>query len=243
MCGRFTLTTADYEAVAAALDAEIDPEAAAAYRPRFNVAPTDHHPILLCGPQDDGPAGARRRKLTTGTWGLSPPPRPGAARPGLQINVRSEGLQRGYIRTAFVRHRCAVVADGFYEWTGPKQARKPIRFHRPDGGPFVFAGVCLTQTDPRTGERGPHFAILTTAANELVARAHDRMPVVLAPGDVDAWLRPGEDTATLERLQALLVPAPPGLLVASPASTRVNDVKNDDPDCLVPNEQPTLPGL
>lgn len=236
MCGRFTLTTADYEAVAAALEAEIDPDAAAAYRPRFNVAPTDVHPMLVSGD-------AGKRKLTLGTWGLSPPPRPGAARPGLQINVRSEGLGRGYIRTAFTRHRCAIAADGFYEWTGPKQARRPIRFHRADGGLFVLAAVCLTQTDPRTGERGPHFAILTTAANELVAPAHDRMPVVLAPDDIDAWLQPSEDSATLATLQALLVPAAPDVLVATPASARVNDVKNDDAACLVDDAPPRLPGL
>jgi putative SOS response-associated peptidase YedK len=237
MCGRFTLTTADYDAVAQALDAEVDAEAAAGYRPRFNVAPTDPHPILV-------PGDTRPRKLTWATWGIAPPPRPGAARPGLQINARAEGILRGYIRNAFARHRCAIVADGFYEWTGPKNARRPIRFHAPGGGLFVFAGVFLAQADPKSGERGPHFAIITTEANELVRSVHDRMPVILAPDDIDAWLRPGDAPEQLARLQALLVPVPQDRLAATPASARVNDVRNDDAACLVPAEpNPTLPGL
>jgi putative SOS response-associated peptidase YedK len=37
MCGRFTLTWNEWRQVAGALDA------AASYRPRFNIAPTDQH--------------------------------------------------------------------------------------------------------------------------------------------------------------------------------------------------------
>ena len=32
------------------------------------------------------------------------------------------------------------------------------------------------------------FAIVTTDANELVADIHDRMPLILAPGDYVRWL-------------------------------------------------------
>ena len=237
MCGRFTLTTADYDAVADALEAEVDPAEAARYRPRFNVAPTDACPMLVAGE-------TKARRITWAKWGVVPPPRPGAARPGLQINVRSEGILRGYVRGAFARHRCAVVADGFYEWTGPKNARRPIRFHRPGGELFVFAAVFLPQSDPKTGERGPHFAIITTEANERVRGVHDRMPVILAQSDIDAWLEPGDAPEHLARLQSLLVPLPDDALVATPASPRVNDVKNDDAECLVPiDPAPTLPGL
>ncbi|HET6585842.1 MAG TPA: SOS response-associated peptidase, partial [Nannocystaceae bacterium] len=193
MCGRFTLTTADYDAVAAALEAEIDPEASARYRPRFNVAPTDPHPMLV-------PGDARARRLVWGTWGIVPPPRPGA-RPGLQINARAEGVTRGYIGSAFKRHRCAVVADGFYEWTGPKTARRPIRFTPKGGGLLVFAAVWLPQKDKKSGEQSPHFAILTTEANELVRSVHDRMPVILS--DIDEWLQPGDAPEQLAGLQSL----------------------------------------
>jgi putative SOS response-associated peptidase YedK len=53
------------------------------------------------------------------------------------------------------------------------------------GEPFAFAGVW-----ERWGESLESCAILTTAAKELMASIHDRLPVILSPGDYDAWLDP-----------------------------------------------------
>lgn len=38
----------------------------------------------------------------------------------------------------------------------------------------------------------------------------------------------------LDSLMELLHPADDGVLIATPVSTRVNSVKNDDPECLTP---------
>ncbi|MGZ3441538.1 MAG: SOS response-associated peptidase family protein, partial [Polyangia bacterium] len=46
MCGRATLTTPDWETIRAILDAVPDDEEATAWQPRYNVAPTQLHPIL-----------------------------------------------------------------------------------------------------------------------------------------------------------------------------------------------------
>jgi putative SOS response-associated peptidase YedK len=50
-------------------------------------------------------------------------------------------LQRPAFREAFVQRRCVVPADGFYEWTGPKGKRQPLRIHLRAGGPMPFAGL------------------------------------------------------------------------------------------------------
>jgi putative SOS response-associated peptidase YedK len=39
-----------------------------------------------------------------------------------------------------------------------------------------------------SGEWIRTFAIITTDANELVAHIHDRMPVIIAPGEYARWL-------------------------------------------------------
>jgi putative SOS response-associated peptidase YedK len=70
------------------------------------------------------------------------------------------------------------------------------------------------------------FLVLTTAANGLVAPAHDRMPVILDRTAARRWLLAADS--------ALLVPAPDGLLAATEVSPRVNAVANDDPGCLAP---------
>jgi putative SOS response-associated peptidase YedK len=73
------------------------------------------------------------------------------------------------------------------------------------------------------------FTVVTTSANALVAAVHDRMPVVLAPEAAMAWLAAPRSE--------LLVPAPPGALVAREVSSRVSSTANDDPECLAPAAQ------
>jgi putative SOS response-associated peptidase YedK len=76
------------------------------------------------------------------------------------------------------------------------------------------------------------YSIITTVANELMAKLHDRMPVIMAEKDHAAWLDPKNDKA--DGLQDLLKPYPGEELVAYPAGTRVNSPKNDDAELLVP---------
>lgn len=231
MCGRYTLTTDDYVSVANALDASFDEADVGLYRPRFNVAPTDLVPVLSGGL-------GNARRLSLATWGLVSPRDRAAPRPPIQINARAETIgERALFRHAFARQRVGVVADGFYEWTGSRKDRRPIRFHRADGGLLVFAGIAAPWTSPVTGMVQTRFAIITTTPNRVLAPVHDRMPVLLEPEDVGAWIR---DVPTgvapitwLEGLRDVLRPAPESMLVASAASPRVNDVRNDDAACLL----------
>jgi putative SOS response-associated peptidase YedK len=216
MCGRFTLTTTDLDGLARELGAELDPAFKRPWRPRFNVAPGDAHVIVR------GEAGGRL--LREARFGF-------ASRQGeLAINARAESAAvKPTFREAWRTRRCAVPADGFYEWSGPKGARRPRWLHRPDGRPLLFAALW------RPSETGaPEFAILTVGANADVRALHDRMPAILAEGALDAWLDGPLPPAL----------APEGTLAAREVSARVNSVRNDDPDCLAPpSADPQLPLL
>src|SRR5581483_4410690 len=175
--------------------------------------------------------------LLPATWGLVNSWAPDAKGAARQINCRAEtALRRPAFRDAFVRRRCVVPADGFFEWTGSQQARRPLWFHEPHGDLLLFAGLYETWTDPATATRHRTFTIITNGANPLMAPVHDRMPVVLRPDDIADWLHvPSRDAeAYAARLAPLLRPPPEDLLVATPVSARVNSVKNDDPGCLAP---------
>lgn len=232
MCGRFTLTTVDYISVSRALDADFNPSLAQAYQPRFNVAPSDSHWILCLEPEAPRPA------VAVGTWGF-PSPR------GSMINARSETMHlRPTFRNAVWNGRCGVIANGFLEWSGPKGARQPYRFHRPDEAPFVFAGLYRDDINADSGEVSRLFTILTTRANPLVAPHHDRMPVILDARAADAWLRRSPQARTPEavgELRDLLQPISDPWLVSTPVSRRVSDVRNDDPECLEPVDPPAPP--
>ncbi|XYH97046.1 SOS response-associated peptidase [Sorangium sp. So ce1128] len=236
MCARFTLALPDFAALVALLEASFgaaggparalaaDPKAAARYRPRYNIAPSTVHPVLR--------AQGGQRALVPATWGFLGRFARGGAAPSLLANARADGARtKPTFREAFAARRCVVPADGFYEWTGPKGARRPTWFHPAEGGLLRLAGLYQPAKDPDTGEVDIRFTILTTEASADVAPVHDRMPVLLDPGDVDLWLGIG-DGGDVDRAEALLRPAPRGTLAARPVSPRVNSVGHDDPTLL-----------
>jgi putative SOS response-associated peptidase YedK len=95
-----------------------------------------------------------------------------------------------------------------------------------DRSPFGIAAIWENWKDPSTQEWVRTFAVLTTSANALVARIHDRMPAILKPADYDRWLGIEPDP------RELLAPFPPEPMIMWPISMRVNSPKNDDEDLL-----------
>ncbi len=231
MCGRFTLTIPSYEVLAEALGVDPVPHGAE-YRPRFNVAPTDTSWIFRVK--------AGQREIIPASWGLVPWWAKSATDGGRPINARAETLlDKRMFRDAFVRKRCVVLSDGFFEWqrppVGPKQ---PIWFRPKSGGLMLLGGVYDTFRDPETGETQRTFSIITTKPNSDVTGVHDRMPLVIAPQDLERWMTEAPKGASdvTDDVRALLVPAPDGALERFPVSRRVNDVRNDDPGCIAPPE-------
>ena len=226
MCGRFTLTRQEAEELAAELGVPVD--SLPNYRPRYNIAPTDQHWIVRTKYEE--------REVLPALWGLINTWAKDRKRAAAQINARVETLEtRSAFKDAFKRRRCLVPADGFFEWVGAKDARRPIWFHRSNGGLIFFAGLYESwQPEPEVWERT--FTIVTTDANETVEPVHDRMPVILDAEGAEAWMYADEEDA--DKLRGLLVPAQPDLLIATPVSTLANSVKNDDASIL--EEQPSL---
>lgn len=220
MCGRFTLT-APGDVVAEAFGLDETP----ALAPRYNAAPGT--PVAALRAR----AGAPRR-LEQLTWGWGGGPAEGGAA-SLLINARSEtAARKPAFREALLGRRCLVPADGFYEWRRAGQRREPFHIRRPDGRPFGLAALWT----PRSG--GDAVVVLTTAPNAVVAAIHDRMPVILPPAAFAAWLDPGLREAAA--LEALLLPAPEGSLIALAVGPFVNDARNDGPRCLEPVRQRSL---
>ncbi|HET9442764.1 MAG TPA: SOS response-associated peptidase [Acidimicrobiales bacterium] len=224
MCGRFVATMeparlADYlgvEDVRETLD------------PSWNVAPTDS--VYAVIQARDG-----TRRMGTLRWGLVPH---WAKDPGIgsrMINARAETLESKF-RAAYQRRRCLIPADGFYEWEKRDDGtRRPFFIHRADGAPMVFAGLWELWREPGAPEDAEPLrtcTIVTTDANDLVRRVHDRMPVVLAPQDWGRWIDRGvTDTGALG---GLLVPADPRQLDMVEVSTRVNNVRNNGAALIEP---------
>jgi putative SOS response-associated peptidase YedK len=81
------------------------------------------------------------------------------------------------VRAFYESHRTETVPSGA---TG-KPVRRQYRFRLPGARAFLLAAV---QLDGR-------FSIVTTEPNESVAPVHDRMPLVLGPGESSVWIGEG----------------------------------------------------
>jgi len=139
-----------------------------------------------------------------------------------QINARAETLtERPMFRNAFRQYRCLIPASGFYEWQSVAGRKQPWYVLPREQQLFALGGIVLLWRGVRS------VAIVTTAANALMAKIHERMPVLVAPGSYDAWLGTGDASA-------LLAPAPDDAMQAHPVSLRVNAPANDDATLLLP---------
>ena len=219
MCGRFTLTAGQRSALEDRFGASL-PEGGLE---RFNVAPTESV-LAVCG---DGDGRLLR-------WGLIPHWAKDLKAGARMINARSETAGDKQPFAALVGKadgRCLVLADGFYEWLRSedrKQPRQPFFFTVDEGEPFAFAGLWTRARID--GDRIESATILTTAPNPVVARLHDRMPVILPDRDAEAaWL---SDALSTEEALALCRPLDPGRMRVAPANPAVN---KPDPDAEGPH--------
>jgi putative SOS response-associated peptidase YedK len=196
------------------------------FGPIYNAAPTLQLPIYRIH-REHGPELVRLR------WGLIPywakDPTIGVK----TINARAETIdEKPAFKEAFRRRRCLVPMAGFYEWQKTPAGKIPHFICPLNGELFNVAGL-YERWRPKDGEPVETFTIVTTEANEAVAKLHDRMPVILDERDAAAWLDPtNEDT---EQLNSLLKPCPSDEIRAYPVSTRVNSSKNEGPELVEPS--------
>jgi putative SOS response-associated peptidase YedK len=105
------------------------------------------------------------------------------------INARCETVAtQPCFRDAFRARRCLVPVNAFYEWSGPKGHRTKSRIQLKEESIFALAGLWESWWDSESGERVETYTIITTAANEAIAKLHDRMPAVLRQQDEARWL-------------------------------------------------------
>jgi putative SOS response-associated peptidase YedK len=124
---------------------------------------------------------------------------------------------------SFRARHCLVLADSFYEWKTLEDGRKqPYRIMLKPSEPFAMAGIYARGRDHQIGDAEnttATFAILTTAANELVQPIHERMPVILPLGREKNWLPPNPSG------MFVFPPFPSELMTAYPVTPKMSKAK------------------
>jgi len=222
MCGRFTLTV-DADSIQTYFPwLEHVPVQIA---PRYNIAPTQ--PIAAV--PNDG-----KNAVDHFVWGLIPFWAKDPSIGSKMINARSETLaEKNSFKNPYKRRRCLILADGFYEWTKVEgqKSKQPYLIQLEDKSVFAFAGLWEEWNSPE-GSQLRSATIITTEPNSMVAKLHNRMPVILHPDDYELWLSTEEQSP--DALQHLLTAYPAEEMVAFPVSTAVNSPGNDSPELIQP---------
>ena len=128
MCGRAKLPD-DVSEIK--LDLKIDFDEIGDYHPRWNAAPTSKLPVVV--------SKTGTRILTLMRWGLIPSWAKDLKIGYSTFNARAETLAtRAAFRGAWhARHRCLVLADGYYEWRDTD--KQPFAVALANRGPMTLA--------------------------------------------------------------------------------------------------------
>ncbi|MFL2503323.1 MAG: SOS response-associated peptidase [Luminiphilus sp.] len=189
MCGRYTLLVSNKPDVAKLGLQNAD---------RFNIAPQSQ--VVIKTDVSDH-ASAR--------WGI---PLGGSDASRFVTNARLETLDAKLLFRDLAR--CALLADGWYEWQRIGSRKQPW-FHHRGGDLFYMAGV---------NQPGIGCAVVTRGATEPLAEIHHRQPVLLDDQSLDWWLNGGQTPEELPTLE----------ISFHPVSTRVGNVRYDDSELIVP---------
>lgn len=194
----------------------------------WNLAPTGQVPVAFTDPRTGGP------RFETAYWSLVPPWAKELKPKFPTFNARTETAATKPSFKAAVQHaRCAIPVSGFYEWTGPKNARVPHAILGPDPV-LALAGLYSWWREPGAPEDTAwHLTatVLTAPSTGRMVSIHDRMPVFLAPELTPDWLDAGTvgDQHLLNALVETATPVAEALRIHA-----VKPLRGDGPALLDP---------
>ena len=189
---------------------------------RFNVAPTQLAAVV----RNKG----EHNRLDLLKWGLVPGWSKDLSFGSHLINARVENVaEKPAFRHSIKYRRCIIPVSGFYEWSHSDKNKQPYYIHMTDHSPMCLAGLWESWKAP-DGSELETFAILTTAANKLVAPIRDRMPLILLPDAFTLWL--SHNMHDPDQLQQLFQPYTAAGMTAHKVPDLVNNLRFDSPACV-----------
>ena len=186
-------------------------------RSKFNIAPGTRQPVII--------QAASGRELVQMQWGLVSHRAKDIRSAHPIINARAETLsEKPSFASLLKTKRCLIPASGFFEWKHEGTRKIPFYIHINDQPLFAFAGLYDEWHDP-AGTLAT-YTLITTEPNPLMAKVHNRMPVILAQEHEERWLTGEPQDAG--QLKEMLAPYPAEKMVMHPVSPLVNTPSSDD---------------
>lgn len=139
------------------------------------------------------------------------------------FNARSETINiKPSFTSSFSSKRCIIPVKGFFEWQHTDEGKIPWYISSAENGIISLAGIYDDWNDTNTGEVFSTFSIVTTEANDLMAKIHNsgkRMPVILNGAGEKSWI---DLTTSKEDVMNLLLPYPSEIIKAHTIGPLIN---------------------
>lgn len=197
------------------------------FKPRWNIRPRQMNPVVT---------NYGLNRISRMLWGLIPYFAEDKNSKYKTINAKAETVDKLLsFREPLRRKRCLIPATGFYEPDKVHFSKPPYPWHYfqlKAGQIFAFAGLYDIWKDKNTNKEIYSYAIITTAANSIVGKIHDRMPAVLEKKDEETWLN--SDITEAERLLPLLKSYPARKMEGWQVEDAARNPRNDYAELLRP---------
>lgn len=178
---------------------------------RYNVAPNTPAPVVALNGES-----LVSREMGWGVRGYDG---------RLLTNAKSESARNKPMwRNAWAQRRCVIPADGYYEWKTEGKQKLPYRMVLKDEALFWFAGLWSDEQ-----EEG-RYVICTREPTADLSRIHNRMPLILAPDEIEPWLAPETSREWIP------TGVPDGSLRSYRVGGAVGTPGFETPDCIKPLE-------
>lgn len=176
MCGRYVFVSEPLELKSAFPELVVDKD----WSRRYNISPSELVPAIIFNKSIIQIAHLK--------WGLVPKWMKTIDSYKPMINARSETiLEKPSFKEPFLKTRCLLPANGFYEWKKNEKINQPYFISCKTKRLFYMAGIYEIWKN-KEGAALESCCILTTKANLIISPIHNRMPVIVPENSLKLWL-------------------------------------------------------
>jgi putative SOS response-associated peptidase YedK len=127
------------------------------------------------------------------------------------LNATAEKLlESKMFAEAALQRRCLIPVSYFFEWKHVDKQKIPYNISVAEQDLFFMAGIWQPWLNQATGEQQLTFAMVTTAANSLMADIHNtkkRMPTILPKQEATSWLFENLNEKQIVELASFKIPS------------------------------------
>ena len=139
------------------------------------------------------------------------------------INSRIETINEKILfKDSFIKRRCIVIANGYYEWKKINNDKIPFLISIPILETIFFAAIWRFENI--NNNRVPVCCILTKEANDRIKSIHGRMPIIYSANDALTFLKKKENKIENSNLE--------NDLDYYTVSKKINNPQNNSIDCV-----------